>query len=424
MRGFKAILKMTFLSLYYRRVTSFLCLLSIGFSIALIIGVDKTRHGAREGFTSTVSGADLLVGARTGEIQLLLYSLFHMGEAVNNIRYSSYQEIASHRAIAWTIPFSLGDSYKGHRVIGTTQDFFKHYQYRDRQNLELNQGRPFGEGIFEVVLGHQVARKHDLKLGDNLIIAHGLSEVTTHQHDNLPFEVVGILAPTATPIDHGLFVSLKAIEAIHIGWETGVPNPDKLLQKDQQDFDDIEISQLTSFLVGAHNRAMTLQLRRTVSQFEREPLMAIIPALTLGRLWETLGQAERVLLLISFCVLIVGLISIIIALYTSLNERRREMAVLRSLGATPIHLLCILLLESFLLVFGGIVLGYTMLLSSLAWLIPYLESTYSLSLDISFFTTQDTIYVVWILGFSLVIGLIPGIKAYHQSLQDGLSTTH
>ncbi len=420
---FSTLFKITFSSLLHRKFTSFLCVISIALSVALIIGVEKTREGAREGFTSTVTGADLLVGARTGELQLLLYSLFHMGEAVNNIRYSSYQDIANHRAVAWTIPFALGDSYNGNRVVGTNENFFKHYRYRDGQNLEIADGREFGNEIFEVVLGHQVARRENLRTGDQIIIAHGLSQTATLTHDNLPFEVVGILGPTATPIDHGLFVSLHAIEAIHIGWETGVPNPEKTQLAKSITKEDIEISQITSFLVGATNRVMTLQLRRMIAQYDREPLLAIIPALTLGRLWEVLGQAERVLILISFCVLIVGMVSILIALYTSLNERRREMAILRSVGASPFHLLSILVLESLTLVSLGLAMGYGLLASSTIWLIPYLEANYSLSLQLSFLTAQDLKYVSIVILFGLFIGLIPGLKAYKQSVQDGLSVT-
>lgn len=407
-------------SLAHRRLTSFLCVLSIALSTALILGVEKSRHGAREGFASTVSGADLLIGARSGELQLLLYSLFHMGEAVNNIRYQSYQQIASMRQVAWTIPFSLGDSYRGHRVVGTDHNFFEHYRFGQRQELSFQSGREF-QGIFEVVLGHQVARVHQHQIGDRIFLSHGLSREATQKHDNISFEVVGILSPTGTPLDHGLYVSLYGLEAIHIGWETGAPNQERLATAQEVRKEDLEITQITSFLVGAQNRMMTLQLRRAIADFREEPLLAIIPALTLGRLWQTLSQIENILFFISLCVLAVGLMSILIALYTTLNERRKEMAILRSIGASGPFILSLLLFESLLLVFIGVISGVVLLFLAMSWLIPFLEYHYAMRLQVEWVTTEDLRFALILLGLSLLIGLIPGLKAYFQSLRDGLS---
>ncbi len=160
------------------------------------------------------------MGARSGSINLLLYSVFRIGNATNNIGWESYQRLREHSDVSWTIPISLGDSHRGFRVLGTSNDYFSHYQYGQKQPLAFRQGGPFS-GLFDTVIGAQVAKDLGYKMGDNLVIAHGLADKSFNQHDNLPFTVTGILAPTGTPVDRSVHVSLEAIEAIHVGWESG-----------------------------------------------------------------------------------------------------------------------------------------------------------------------------------------------------------
>lgn len=411
----KLILTLTLKSIWARKLSSLLCLLSISFSLVLILSLEKTRQGARESFTSTVSGADLLVGARTGEIQLLLYSLFHMGEATNNIRYQSYKQIKSWPQVAWTIPFSLGDSFRGHRVVGTTIDFFTHFRYGRQESLSFNKGHAFGQDLFEVVLGSRVADTQNLNLGDQIIIAHGMHATRETLHDHLPFKVVGILAPTTTPIDQGVYVSLEAIEAIHIGWEGGIPNPDKLITSRDQLAENIQISQITSFLLGARTRVQALGLRSQIAQFRDEPLMAIIPGLSLARLWETIGQMEGILLFMSWFALFIGLNGLLIALLTSLHQRTPEMAILRSIGASPLFISALLMLEAFLLVLGGSLLGHLFLVILAGVALPPIEAKLLISLPIRAFEWSDLRYLLITLGLSQILALIPALRAYSQA---------
>lgn len=404
-----------------RLLTGILCVLSIALSVALFIGIERVRTGAREGFTNTISQTDLIVGARGGQLQLLLYSVFHMGNASNNIRFSSFERWDQHPMIAWTVPFSLGDSYRGHRVVGTNENFFTHYKFRGEQTVEFAQGRPF-DGIFDVVVGHEVAQKFQLELGSKLTLAHGVSTQAILEHENTPFQVVGILRPTATPVDRALYISLYGMEAMHMGWESGMPDESRLANPETLKKEDIEIKQITSFLLGAKNRVQVLRLRSAISQDQAEPLMAIIPGLTLQELWQSLGHIENILMLVSFCVLIVGVFGILIALYTSLQERRKEMAILRSLGAGLKQISALLITEAILLVGLGSLLGVALLYLGLALMRPYLESQFSLYLPIQPLSSKEwwMLAIVW--GAALVAGLIPALKASYQLLQDGLSS--
>ncbi len=410
----------TLKSIKNRKFTAGLCILSIALSVVLFLGVERLRKGARDGFTNTISKTDLIVGARSGPLNLLLYTVFHMGSPTNNIRYSTYEKLKKNPMINWTIPISLGDNYKGYRVVGTNKDFFKHYKYRGDESIKMGEGKPF-DGIFDVVLGAQVAKDLGHKVGDRVILSHGLSESALYKHDNSPFQITGILKQTSTPVDRGVYVSLHGIEAIHIGWETGVPSKDKEINPETITKDDIKIGQITSFFVGAKNRILTLRLGRFISTYEDEPLLAIIPGMALQELWKTMGYVEKTLFLVSLCVLIVGLLGIIISLYTSINERRREMAILRSLGAGPVSILGLLVYESGILVFLGSLLGLVSLYGCLFLIGPFLESEFSLFIPPQLPDAKELTFLGCIMLVGFVVGFIPALKAYKNSLQDGLT---
>ena len=410
----------TLKSLKNRKFTAGLCMASIALSVVLFLGVERLRKGARDGFTNTISKTDLIVGARSGPLNLLLYTVFHMGSPTNNIHYSTYQKLKKNPMVGWTIPISLGDNYKGYRVVGTNEDFFKYYKYRGDESIKLKEGKPF-KGIFDVVLGSQVAKELGHKLGDRIIISHGLSKNALYKHNESPFKITGILDKTSTPVDRGVYVSLYGIEAIHIGWETGAPNEDKLVNPETITKDDIKIAQITSFLVGAKNRILTLRLGRYIGTYEDEPLLAIIPGMALQQLWKTMGYVEQTLFLVSLCVLVVGLLGIIISLYTSINERRREMAILRSLGAGPASILGLLVYESGLLVFLGSLLGLSSLYGCLFAIGPFLESEFSLFIPIQLPDIKELTFLFSILIVGFIVGFIPAFKAYKNSLQDGLT---
>ena len=411
---------LTYKSIKNRKFTSFLCVLSIALSVTLFLGIERIRNGARDGFTNTISKTDLIVGAKGGPLQLLLYTVFHIGGAVNNIKMSTYNDIKSNPQVEWTIPISLGDAYRGFRVVATDENFYKHYRFRGDRKVELTEGGLLPVDTFDVVIGSEVAKKYKHKVGDPIVISHGLSAESILAHDNTPFKIVGIIAPTQTPIDTGVYITLQGMEALHFGWETGVPdgqsiNPDRFKKEN------IEVTQLTSFMVKLKSRIAVLRMRRNIDMYQAEPVMAIIPALSLQEMWETIGYVEQILFLVSLCVLLVGVMSILISLYTSINERRREMAILRSLGASSRHIFLLLLYESSFLVFMGCVLGIASMYALLYFVSPWLESNFSVYLPIEGLSKTEWIYLGAIYVVGTLAGLIPAIKAYLNSLQDGLT---
>ena len=168
-------------SLWNRKGTALLTIFSIAISVALLIGVEQIRKGIRTSFASAVSGTDLIVGARGGSLQLLLYSVFRIGNAPNNLTCESYQDFHNDSRVLWTIPFSLGDSHHGYRVLGTNLEYFKRFRYGNRQHLQFTEGKPFSR-VFETVHGAEVARKLGYRLDDQIKVVYKASSKKIQVH--------------------------------------------------------------------------------------------------------------------------------------------------------------------------------------------------------------------------------------------------
>lgn len=416
-----SIIKMAFKSILNRKFTVALTVLSIALSVALLLGVERLRTESRASFANTISGTDLVVGARSGSIQLLLYSVFRIGNATNNISWESYQDIAGHPKVAWSIPISLGDSHRGFRVMGTTPDYFKHYRYARNHKLNFTAGEPFA-AVYDAVLGADVAEKLGYVIGEEIVVAHGAGKVSLFKHDNKPFKVVGILARTGTPLDRTVHVTLAGIEAIHVDWQGGSrPMPGMQIGARQAEQLDLTPRSITAMLVGLNSKLSTFKLQRYINEYPQEPLLAILPGVALHELWDMIGVAEKALLAISIFVVVVGLISMVTVIITSLNERRREMAILRSVGARPAHIFVLIMGESFALTLMGAILGLTLLYALLFIAQPIIEGHFGIFIKIGWPIYSEFLMLTVVIFAGLLVSLIPGYRAYRYSLADGMT---
>ena len=414
------LMKLARLSLLNRRGTVLMTVFSLVISISLLFGIDHLRHEAKQSFTSTVSGTDLIVGARSGQLNLLLYSIFRIGNATANLSWESYQRIQNHPQIAWTIPISLGDSHRGYRVVGTNQDYFQYYRYAGQQQLQLAQGRVFEE-VYDTVLGSEVAARLGYQLGQEIVLAHGIGQVSFSEHKDKPFTVVGILAPTGTPVDQSVHVSLEGIEAIHIDWQQGAPMPGRRVSAEQAVAMDLTPKAITAFLVGLNSRAATFMVQRQINEFRGEPLSAILPGVALSELWQMLSMVERLLLVITLLVLLAGLVGMTTTLLASMKERQREIAILRAVGAHPRSLFLLVQLEVLLITLFSLLLAFALLFVALWFGQDVLASRYGLFIGLNPIRESSLQLVGVVLGLSLILGCIPSWLAYRRALTDGLS---
>jgi putative ABC transport system permease protein len=414
------ILPLALKSLANRRFPALLTLATIAISVMLLLGVQHVRDEARQSFASTISGTDLIVGARSGPINLLLYAVFHIGDATNNVSWQSYKEISSLPDVAWSIPISLGDSHRGFRVVGTTSEFFSHYLYGAKHPLEFSAGVAFND-LYDAVLGAEVAAKLGYVIGQPIVVAHGTGVLTTAEHTDKPFRIVGVLRRTGTPVDASVFVSLAAIEAIHVDWQSGTRRPGQTITAEQARQQDLTPRAITAFLLGLKSRIATFGLQRQINEYSEEPLLAILPGVTLQQLWGLVGVAENALLVVSALVVVAGLLGMLTALVTTLNERRREMAILRSIGARPHHVFALLVLEALLLTIGGIAAGLALLYLGLVLARGFVEAHYGLQISLGMPNAQEWILLGAVCGSGLFAGCLPAWLAYRNALADGLS---
>ncbi len=402
-------------SLLNRKTSSLLTILSIALSVCLLLGIERIRTGTRKSFESTISGVDLIVGARSGPVNLMLYSVFRIGDATNNISFQTYEDFKKDQRVDWSIPISLGDSHKAYRVVGTNENYFKHFQFSGKQSLDFSQGKPFQQ-LYDIVLGSEVAKKLNYKIGDNIILSHGIGAVSFQEHNDKAFKIVGILKPTGTPVDRSLHVSLEAIQAIHIGWESGFPSSNDK----EKNISELSPSDITAFFVKLKSKREIFQLQREINTYPQEALMAVLPGVTLRDLWQTIGIAEKALFVVSVLVFFVSLMAMLISLLATLNERRREMAILRSIGAKKSFIFSLLVFEAVLLSLGGIVMGLVFLIIGLKVSQPFLENQMGLQLGLYQVTENDFLYIGLILLSSLLVSILPASKAYQNSVSDGL----
>ena len=418
-----ALLAIAWKSAWNRRFTLALTLASIALATLLLLGTERIRTELRANFTAAVSGTDLIVGARTGSTQLLLYSVFRIGGATNNMRWDSVQALKAQPRVAWVVPISLGDSHRGFPVLATTADYFTHFRYGARQALALREGRPFSE-LFDAMLGADVAEQLGYRLGQSITLAHGAGTASgplATEHGDKPFTVVGILARTGTPVDRTVHIGLEAMEAIHLDWMGGAPMPGLAIPAEQVRKFDLRPKTVTAALVGLQSRAAVFSVQRWVSTYGGEPLMAILPGVALDELWQVIGAGEKALLAMSALVGVVSLAGLVSVVLAGLNERRRELAVLRAVGAGPWHVLALLALEGALVTALGVLLGALLAALGITLLGPWLQAQHGLALSLSAPTRDEWLLAGAVLLAGWLASLLPGIRAYRLSLSDGLS---
>ena len=405
-------------SAWNRRLTLGLTLVAVTLSVTMLLGVERIRHDARAGFAHSVSGTDLVVGARTSPVQLMLYAVFRIGEATNNMRWQSYLDIEAHPDVAWAVPLSLGDSHRGFPVLGTTPGYFERFRHGDDRALTFAAGIPF-KGVFDAVLGAEVAAQLGYRVGDRIVLSHGLGGGA--EHKDKPFVVAGILAPTGTPVDRSVHVALAAIEVIHLDWQGGAQLPGFSIPAEFVGKFDLQPKEITAVLVGLKSRAAVFRMQRYVGGYRDEPLLAVLPGVALSQLWQVLGTVEQALLAVSAMVVVVGLAGLVAVVLAGLNERRRELAILRSVGARPGDVFVLLTLEGLFVTLLGNVLGVALLALLAAALGPLVQARYGIEVVPRLVSAAELRLLAATVAVGLVASLVPGWRAYKLSLADGLT---
>lgn len=399
--------KLAWHSLMFRAGSVLLTVIMLAISVLVLVSVDSIRQQTKAHFQQSVSDVDLIVGPRTGQTNLLLYSVFHIGVPSNNLSGETYQMLQALPEVDWYIPLSLGDSHRGFRVVGTQPAMFEHFRYANKQPLQFASGRAFSD-IYETVVGAEVAKKLNYQLGDKITLAHGIADVSFARHDGHPFTISGVLQPTGTPLDRSVLVGLDGLDAVHENWPGAVTTKN-------------DLPKVTAVMLGLKSKIQTFRLQQQINTYPNEPLQAILPGATLSNLWSMLGGVEQSLRFIAWLVLLGALTGMANVLLLSMRERRQELAVLRALGYPRWFLFLLLQLEAVLITVAAIVVAAVLLLFTGNALRSWLLDEFGVYLSTGFLQVETLPLLGAVLLAAIITAIWPGIQAYRQGLNRQLS---
>lgn len=417
-------------SAWSRKASLLLLLLSVITSTCLLLGIDLARQSAKASFSNAVAGTDLIVGAQTSPVSLLLYSVFRIGQATQNVPYSEFERLEKDPRVKHALPIALGDSYRGFAVVGTKAAYFEQFLYGARQTLQFAEGQSFEDYqvgkpvgvLFQAVLGAEVANRLKHQLGDRIALSHGMQiQQTGPSHADKPFTVVGILKPTGTPVDQSVHISLAGMEAIHVDWAAGVPVAGADIPAEYVTKFNLQPKSVTAVLLGLNNRAGVFRMQRELENRSNVALSAILPGVALSSLWQTVGLVEQVLLFVAALVALVSALGLVSVMLVALGQRRREMAVLRSVGAGPRTVFALLCLESALVMVVGVALGIVLLAFASSAFAPWVQAQFGLQLVALHELKTGLAAVAAFAAFGSLLGVVPAVQAYRSQLQDGLN---
>ncbi|WP_109312723.1 ABC transporter permease [Ruegeria sp. AU67] len=457
-------------SLLNRRFIAALTVLSIALSVALIVGVERLRTEARAGFANSASGIDLIIAARGNDVQILMATVFGVGTTGAGISWDSYEMIEDLPQISWAVPIMMGDNHRGYPVIGTSEQYFDHFRHSGGRQLIFAEGVPF-KSPDGAVIGAEVAQAFGYTSGTEIVNAHGSGEVAFDVHDEAPFTVTGVLGHTGTAVDRMVFVSLEGFDALHEEPASEVADPFVLIEapevaREHEDHDHVELDEpdeheeghqehddrhahgsghedegqtvttsdghdhdghdhepgtINAIFAGLEEKTAVLSIQRQLADHRDEALTAVLPNVALLQLWSITSTAETALRLMAGAVAVAGMIGMVVMLSASLDNRRREFAILRSVGATPAGVFSLILLEAVLLLLAGIVLG-VIALSALTLVIdPLLAANFGLRIGVGVPSFREVLLIAIVFCSGLLASIIPALRVYRMTLSDGLS---
>ena len=408
-------------SMRSRLIPTSLVTISLMASMVLLLSIERIQQGAEEGFNQSISGVDAIIGPRSSSIELVLYTVFHLGRPTNNITTKTVNDVKLRGDISWLVPIALGDSHKGFRVVATEPNYFEHIKYANGQPLVFSKGVAFAE-LSEAVLGSDVAEKLSYRVGSKIQITHGSVESIGSKHDDFSFVVTGILNKTGTPIDQAIFLDLKGYELLHLGWKSG---------KKIFNLDDINLSSLpedalipktvTAAFIGLKSKLTLFNFSKNIREYPKEAISAVIPGIALSELWSIVGLVDKGFQLLSWIIIAISLIAMVTLIIASLDNRKQEMTIYRANGASPKFLAMMVLCES-------LVIGLTAIVGAiiLVTIVTYFATVQlNLALGISPSFKWISMGEITVFSFILLAGalssLIPAVMVFRKNLHQTLS---
>jgi putative ABC transport system permease protein len=399
-------------NLFSKPLSLALSLVLFALGVGLISLLLLVNRQLEEKFEKNLAGIDLVIGAKGSPLQLILSSMYHVDAPTGNIPIQEVRPFLNprHPFIKTAVPLSLGDSYKGYRIVGTTSAFFQVY------GAETGMGKMF-EKPMEAVVGANVAEALGLSIGDSFFSSHGLLEELDMEHDHAAFRVTGILKPTGSAADQLILTAPQSIWQVHEHGSGDSHQHENDLSRPLMDFPDKDITALMLQFKGRN--IQTLNMQRSIN--ENTNLQAATPAIEITRLYSLMGVGADALRWLAFIIIGVSGLSIFISLYASLKERRYELALMRTMGASPFRLFTLIILEGLMLAVLGYGIGIALSHGGMEILGGFLQDTYRYTFTGKVFLQEELHLLLGALGVGFVAAVIPALQASSTDIHETLS---
>ncbi len=389
-------------------------LMSLGVAIiALLLTVGKQLE---DKFARNIAGIDMVLGAKGSPLQLILATVYQIDAPTGNINLAEAQRFTRNPMVKTAIPLSLGDSYQGYRIVGTTPQYLQHFE------ANFASGKVF-ENALEIVVGAKVARNLGLKVGDSFASQHGY-DGEGHHHDDHKFKVVGILQSNNSVLDQVLITPLESIWELHEHHDDEKPSQGaSALQLLTEEMPKTEVAEeapeITAMLVKYRNPAMGMMIARSINQ--NSSMQTATPAIEMNRLFALMGVGVDTLQWIALVIIIVSGISVFVSLYNALKERKYEMAIMLSLGATRTKLFVLLLLEGLIISLLGTVIGLVISRLGMYWMAQQIEQSFHYDFAVLALAAEEGWMIAGALGIGMLAAAIPSLGIYRINISSTLA---
>jgi putative ABC transport system permease protein len=439
------ILKLAWKNILHKPLNSGLSVVLMASGLSVIIVLLLTNHQIADKYEKNLAGVDLVVGAKGSPTELILSSIYQVGTPTGNIKLKQTELIKRNPFVEKTIPISLGDSYEGFRIVGTTLLYLELYDY------EIAEGDVF-EAPMEAVIGSEVAKKTGLEIGDEFKGGHGVGEVL-HNHDEFLYEVVGILEKSGTVLDNLIITPTESPWIVHSGHENEGGSFELKSKEEYEaehthhnhdehdhhhdhdhahhhvdDIDEIlanlpdEKKEITSLLVFYKNPRAKFTIPGQVNN--NSTMMAVEPQIEVQKLMNLLSSGIDGVMLMGYFILIISAISVFISLYNSLKDRTYEIALQRVMGASRLRVLLSVLFEGLILSALGCVVGLILSHGGMHLVAKILEENYKYQFTGFMYLPQENYLLLACLIIGLISAIIPAIMAYKTNISTTLNNTN
>ena len=403
------IFKLSIKNIFNKPLSSSISLALLILGVGIISLLLQLNTLIKDQMDNNLRGIDMVVGAKGSPLQLILSSVYHIDSPTGNISFQEAENISKNRMVGSSIKILYGDNYKGYRIVGAEKKFIDLYKG------VIKEGKDW-EKPYEVLVGSKVYEKLKINLGDELVSSHGLRE-TGQSHDEGTFKVVGLLKPSNSVIDQLIITSPQSVWNIHDDHdhddedEHEHEDEHELEDEHEHEHDDREI---TAMLIKFKSPMNIIQFPRQIN--ENTNLQAAVPSYEISRLFKLFGFGIETLSYLAYLIIIVSGFSLFINLFNSMRERKYEMALIRTLGASRLQLSTMIIFESLVLTISGFVLGLLFSRFGVMFVSSLMEESLNYNLN-SFKILNDEF---WLLGLSILIGmvssLIPAIQVYKMNI--------